>query len=494
MGRKAKLGRLLVLAFISVFLSGCDLLLASSPFDTSGDSSSYEESSNLPSSSSSPSSESSSSESPSFSLRLEGAEYAVVGEEYELSLDYQGADEFDEDSVAFSLSNESMGTITGNVFLPSLSGTARISATYLGVSSNELQVEVYDFGMSLPSYTVEVGESLVIDFTSSDYSFLSAAEPVFSEEGVIDAYLTSFGQYRVRGLSAGQASFYLSSGDKRTNELSVTVAGDPYENVDPDEFYADYSEATSLTDAKYRSEHYLMSGGIVTPDQEPEIASSQPSSGSSLIHNSEKLYEDGGDTYVVLDCFGEEAFRVYRGGAYIGLEEVAAYVYAFGELPVNYDPDKDAEPTDSPWGEYLRLNNSTFYGNTHSYPYEPELPDISGCGGNLVYYEIDIGTTGTDCDPKYRAELYNDGYEITRGAARIVYSRYYEDSRREVEDEDRYVFYTYNHYNDFQEYLNYEGGWGKMFGNITGGGVISSRDPDECNPTPYVKTVRAPIA
>ena len=237
-----------------------------------------------------------------------------------------------------------------------------------------------------------------------------------------------------------------------------------------------------------------MSGGIVTPDQEPEIASSQPSSGSSLIHNSEKLYEDGGDTYVVLDCFGEEAFRVYRGGAYIGLEEVAAYVYAFGELPVNYDPDKDAEPTDSPWGEYLRLNNSTFYGNTHSYPYEPELPDISGCGGNLVYYEIDIGTTGTDCDPKYRAELYNDGYEITRGAARIVYSRYYEDSRREVEDEDRYVFYTYNHYNDFQEYLNYEGGWGKMFGNITGGGVISSRDPDECNPTPYVKTVRAPIA
>jgi hypothetical protein len=46
------------------------------------------------------------------------------------------------------------------------------------------------------------------------------------------------------------------------------------------------------------------------------------------------------------------------------------------------------------------------------------------------------------------------------------------------------VFYTYNHYNDFQEYLNYFGGWGKMFGNITGGGKISSKT--ECNPTPYV--------
>ena len=46
------------------------------------------------------------------------------------------------------------------------------------------------------------------------------------------------------------------------------------------------------------------------------------------------------------------------------------------------------------------------------------------------------------------------------------------------------MFYTYNHYNDFQEYLNYEGGWGQMFGNITGGGTISSKY--NYNPTPYV--------
>ena len=489
MGRKAKLGRLLAIAITSLFLSGCDGLLSSSssPSASSGESPSLEDSSEL--------SSSSSSSSPSISLSLSGGEYAVVGEEYQLSVAYEGEGEFDESLLEYSLFDESMGTITGSTFVPSLSGTARITATYLGVSSNELAVEVYDFGISLPSYTVDVGDSLVIDFTSLDSSFVNDAEPTFSEEGIIDAYLTPFGQYRVRGLAAGSASFYLSSGDgRRTNELSVTVAGDPYDDVDPDEFYADYSKATSLRDAQYRSEHYLMSGGIVTPDQEPEIASHQPSSGSRLIHNSEKLYEDGGDTYVVLDGFGEEAFRVYRGGAYIELEEVAAYVYAFGELPVNYDPDKGAEPTDSPWGEYLRVNNTTFYGDTSSYPYEPELPDIAGCGGNLVYYEIDIGTTGTDCDPKYTAELYNDGYEINRGAARIVYSRYYRNSGREVEDEDRYVFYTYNHYNDFQEYLNYEGGWGKMFGNITGGGKISSKDPDECNPTPYVETARAPIA
>ena len=51
-----------------------------------------------------------------------------------------------------------------------------------------------------------------------------------------------------------------------------------------------------------------------------------------------------------------------------------------------------------------------------------------------------------------------------------------------------YLFYTYNHYNDFQEYLNYEGGWGEIFGNITGGGKISSKY--DYNPTPYVKVAR----
>ena len=51
--------------------------------------------------------------------------------------------------------------------------------------------------------------------------------------------------------------------------------------------------------------------------------------------------------------------------------------------------------------------------------------------------------------------------------------------------------YTYNHYNDFQEYLNYYGGWGEMFGNITGGGQISSKY--DYNPTPYVEVVLAPL-
>jgi hypothetical protein len=98
---------------------------------------------------------------------------------------------------------------------------------------------------------------------------------------------------------------------------------------------------------------------------------------------------------------------------------------------------------------------------------------------------MDIGTTGTDCDPSYDIKPYNNGSYITRGAARIVYGKNDLDRDGVYEAGEFHVFYTYNHYNDFQEYLNYVGGWGEMFGNITGGGTISSKT--DYNPTAYVE-------
>ena len=71
-----------------------------------------------------------------------------------------------------------------------------------------------------------------------------------------------------------------------------------------------------------------------------------------------------------------------------------------------------------------------------------------------------------------------------RGAARIVYARFHKNGNAIADPDIRFVFYTYNHYNDFQEYLGYKGGFGEIFGNITGGGKISSKT--NYNPTPYV--------
>jgi hypothetical protein len=259
-------------------------------------------------------------------------------------------------------------------------------------------------------------------------------------------------------------------------------------NMSAEEFYRNYTEAKSYMDAYYRSLHGFMSGSIADQDQEPTISTYQPKQNGALVRNTTAYYSSDGNTYYIVNAYGEIVNHVYRGGGYVTLEEVAAYVLAFGDIPANYVSNKSANPSSSIWGEYLRLNHSAFSGSTSKYPYEPELPNISGCGGDLYYYEIDLGTTGTDCDPKYKAEKYNDGYDITRGAARIVYTRYDKNKNNIIDVNEKYVFYTYNHYNDFQEYLNYEGGWGEMFGNITGGGTLSSKN--HYNPTPYVETSR----
>ncbi len=253
---------------------------------------------------------------------------------------------------------------------------------------------------------------------------------------------------------------------------------------------AGYKPAASYEEALERSARGELSGYLWLMDQEPSIDPDRPMQDGKYVRNSLAYFADD-NTYVVVDSDGDEVFRVYRGGGYITLEEVAAYLYAFGDVPANYTASKKTRPSESIWGENLRVNHTKFSGSTTKYPYEPELPRISGCGGDLQYYEIDIGTTGTDCDPSYDIRPYNNGVTITRGAARIVYARFDANGNAVIEPEEKFIFYTYNHYNDFREYLNYYNGWGDMFGNITGGGTLSSKY--DYNPTPYIPVILAPL-
>ncbi len=337
--------------------------------------------------------------------------------------------------------------------------------------------------------TVDVGEVILLETNATeelqnDLKWSSSSDCVFVD---------SIG--RITAMKPGKAIITVKLG-KLSASVEVVVSaypttddGDsdiPQISPERDKFYGDADPADSYEEALSRSELGILSGALTVPDQAPTVSSYQPKKNGLLIRNSNPYFADD-NTYVVVDAYGAEVFRVYRGGGYITLEEVAAYVYAFGDIPANYVTNKKADPTSSIWGEHLRLNHSSFSGDTKKYPYEPELPNISGCGGDLRYFEIDIGTTGTDCDPSYSAVLYNDGRRIVRGAARIVYSRFDANNNQIIDPNEKYLFYTYNHYNDFQEYLNYYGGWGEIFGNVTGGGVISSKY--NCNPTPYVESV-----
>lgn len=291
----------------------------------------------------------------------------------------------------------------------------------------------------------------------------------------------------------GSVNIKAKYNDYESNTVFVNIqeediTTDPYIDMSYTEFYENYSEATSYMDAYYRTLHGFMSGSIEKQNEKPTTASYMPKENDMYIRNTNAIYSTDKNTYYVVDGYGNIVNEVYKGGAYVTLEEVAAYLFAFGDVPANYITKKSGSPSSSIWKEYLRLNHSSFSGNTTKYKYEPALPNIRGNGGELYYYEVDLGTTGTTCDPNYDILPYNNGSKITRGAARIVYTRYDKNKDEIIDINEKYLFYTYNHYNDFQEYLNYEGGWGEMFGNITGGGTLSSNT--NYNPTPYVSVAR----
>ena len=365
---------------------------------------------------------------------------------------------------------------------------------YISDDSGSIYVykSVYDGGQSISSTDLAVGDMIVICGTLRNYKGTLEID----NGTILNHYTPGVDTPTRPGQGDNDGG---NENENQGNGSNVIVPGtndpitsDPYVNVDVNEFYANYTPAISYNDAYYRTKHNLMSGSIDEQDQAPTISSYQPMSGGKFIRNNVYLFSEDGNTYYVVDAYGEIAFEIYRGGAYVVLEEVAAYVFAFGQPPANHSASKSTSPTSSPWKQFLRVNNTKFSGSTSKYPYEPELPRISGCGGDLTYYEMDIGTTGTDCDPSYDICDYNNGYSITRGAARIVYSCKDKNGNNIIDLDERYVFYTYNHYNDFQEYLNYEGGWGQMFGNVTGGGTLSSKY--NYNPTPYVSVVHASIS
>ena len=267
------------------------------------------------------------------------------------------------------------------------------------------------------------------------------------------------------------------NGDGQTNDKPIgnisgehgdigerpTLSGnDPYDDMSSSEFYANYKPATSYEDAYYRTENGFVSGTLTLATGAPTLAKNRPTYNGKYIRNTKELYSDGGEAYTIVDSDGNPVMTIYKCGAYIALEEVAAYVYAFGTYPPNYNPNKNAKPTSSAFGKYLRVNHSQFSGDTSRYPNEPNLPNANGGGGNLQYWEMDIGGAG-----------YNNGSRITRGAYRIVYAKRDINRNGKYEYGELHVFYTYNHYEDFQEYLNYYGGWSDRFGFETGGSIYA---------------------
>ena len=267
-----------------------------------------------------------------------------------------------------------------------------------------------------------------------------------------------------------------------TPNLSST---DPYENVDKEDFYSNYKKASSYEDSWFRTNHGLISGDITPQEHIPMTNVIKEENKDVRISTAIYVLDEKGNyiAYVINNLDGEDQI-IYYGGGYTSLYEVAAYLLAFGEVPPNNNYNKNSKgrkESISVWKEYGRCNTGEFYGNTGKYPYEPNLPN----NDKLYYVETDFGTLGgySNVSPSttYTQTIYNDGKTINRGAARFCFVA---DSKVKSIDE-RYVFYTYNHYNDFQEFLNYYGGFGTRFGNESAGNMYCANYNDYANYAKY---------
>ena len=247
-------------------------------------------------------------------------------------------------------------------------------------------------------------------------------------------------------------------------EDNLDNISDPYENVNKASFYSEFEIAYTYEDAYYRTKHKLMSGDI-TPQTHIPNSLDLKLNGDDLKCNTGTYILSPKGEYIgyVVNSYDDERI-IYYGAAYTSLNDVCAYLLAFGEVPINSYYDTGSSGKKSciyDWGEYGRVNYKRFSGDTSKYPYEPLLPTIT----NIYFQETDFGTIGGYYCGSYYEDIYNDGKSITRGAARIVFTADYNISSID----ERYVFYTYNHYNDFQEYLNYDDGFGTRFGNESAG-------------------------
>ena len=109
-------------------------------------------------------------------------------------------------------------------------------------------------------------------------------------------------------------------------------------------------------------------------------------------------------------------------GVYDSKDEVAAYLYTYGELPENYMTKKEARELGWNGGSLERYAPGMCIGGDRFGNYERVLPT------DQEYHECDIDTLGSS----------------SRGAKRLVYS----------EDD---IFYTEDHYGSFEQLYDENG-------------------------------------
>lgn len=148
---------------------------------------------------------------------------------------------------------------------------------------------------------------------------------------------------------------------------------------------------------------------------------------------------------------------IKKGLWYTDLDDVITYLLAFDELPDNYYDSTNKSSCYSEFGNYCRLSPGRYSTSDRGpHPYS-DYGDGFPTPDDGYYWEYDVGYVLNE-NTKYAGSS-----SFNRGPLRLII--YYEGIQNQPTEYGNIptIFYTYNHYETFFEYANYENGWSKEY-------------------------------
>lgn len=187
-----------------------------------------------------------------------------------------------------------------------------------------------------------------------------------------------------------------------------------------------------------------------TSETTPETTSSESTSSLELPEGEYRLnpIPSQGDVGFIYNEYGQVMKEIYKDEYYTDIEDVAAYIAVFSDVPDNYyfttergGYSKSKEACYGLYGDKCRIYPGPYESNYSHLPYSLDS----------YYNEADVGGDG-----------YATSASWNRGALRIVFTL---SGIEHYGDDAPVVFYTDDHYGTFVEYKNYHGGWSPAFGD-----------------------------
>ena len=180
---------------------------------------------------------------------------------------------------------------------------------------------------------------------------------------------------------------------------------------------ATMEETTEETDTRAKGESQTETGESETYGESESDSETDESAQPDENNSGETAEESEESTEESTEESVEESAVIDKDGVYTTAEDVALYIYTYGELPGNFMTKKQAQKLGWSGGGLEDYAPGMCIGGDYFGNYEGLLPEADG----REYTECDIDTLGAK----------------SRGAKRIVFSN------------DGLIYYTEDHYESF---------------------------------------------